>query len=84
MFLKSYPDVSLPRKTNKKKLGELSLLGPAKEPFQIVSLDSVLGFSGYNSKKQYLHLAIDNCTRYAWALCSKTQSVIDFINFKFI
>jgi len=71
--------------TNKKKLGELSLLGPAEEPFQIVSLDTVGGFSGYNSKKQYLHLAIDNCTRYAWALCSKTQSVIDFINFiKFI
>ena len=71
--------------TNKKKLGELSLLGPAEEPFQIVSLDTVGGFSGYNSKKQYLHLAIDNCTRYAWALCSKTQSAIDFINLiKFI
>jgi reverse transcriptase/RNaseH (fragment) len=63
-----------------KKLGELSQLGPAKEPFEIISLDTVGGLGGYNSKKQYLHLAIDHCTRYAWALCSKSQSAIDFIN----
>lgn len=66
--------------TNKKKLGELSQLGPAKNPFEIVSLDTIGGLSGYNSKKKYLHLAIDHFTRYAWGVCSKGQSAIDFIN----
>ena len=48
----------------KKKLGSLSQLGPAKEPFDIISIDTVGGLSGYNSKKQYIHLAIDNFSRY--------------------
>ena len=61
-------------------LGKLSQLGPAKTPFEIVSIDTIGGLSGYNSKKQYLHLAIDHLTRFAWAYCSKTQSAIDFIN----
>ena len=68
-------------KINRKlKLGELSLLGPAKEPYDIISIDTIGGFSGYNSAKQYVHLAIDNFTRYIWTLASKTQSAKDFIN----
>ena len=64
----------------KKKLGSLSQLGPAEEPFDIISIDTIGGFSGYNSQKQFIHLAIDNFTRYTWTLCSKTQTAKDFIN----
>ena len=63
-----------------KKLGELSQFGPAKEPFDIISIDTVGGLSGYNSSKQYIHIAIDNFTRYTWTLASRTQTSKDFIN----
>jgi len=63
-----------------KKFGSLSQIGPAKDPFDIISIDTVGGFTGYNSTKQYIHLAIDHLTRYLWTISSKTQSSKDFIN----
>ncbi len=63
-----------------KKYGSLSQLGPAQQPYDIISIDTVSGFSGYNSRKQYIHIAIDHYTRYLWTLSSKTQSAKDFIN----
>jgi transposase InsO family protein len=63
-----------------KKYGEPSQVGPAQQPYDIVSIDTVGGLSGYNSKKQYIHIAIDHFTRYLWTLSSKTQSDKDFIN----
>ena len=74
-------EVCIKNKTPRgKEPGQLSQLGPAKHPFDLISIDTVGGFSGYNSKKQFLHLAIDHFTRFTWALCSKTQSSINFIN----
>ena len=63
-----------------KPLGELKQFGPATKPFQVISIDTVGGFSGYNSTKQYIHVAIDNFTRYVWTLASRTQSSKDFVN----
>ncbi|RWS19098.1 uncharacterized protein B4U80_06639, partial [Leptotrombidium deliense] len=63
-----------------KQLGFLSQIGPATEPLQVVSIDTVGGFSGYNSVKKYAHIAIDHCTRFVWIVCSKTQTGKDFIN----
>ena len=63
-----------------KKLGQLSQVGPAQEPFDIVSIDTSGGLSGYNSRKQYIHIAIDHLTRYVWTLSSRTQTAKDFIN----
>ncbi len=63
-----------------KKYGEPSQVGPAQQPYDIVSIDTVGGLSGYNSKKPYIHIAIDHFTRYLWTLSSKTQSAKDFIN----
>lgn len=69
---------------NKSRFGNfiqpLSQLGPASEPFQIVSLDTIGGFGGNRSPKRYLHLIIDHFTKYAFALTSKTQTAKDFIN----
>lgn len=61
-------------------IGLLSQLGPATEPFQIMSLDTVGGFSGNRSPKKYMHILVDHFTRYAWISTSKGQSAHDFIN----
>lgn len=61
------------------KLGLMSHLGPAKKPFEIVSIDTIGGFGGSRSTKKYLHLLVDHFTRYAYIVTSKTQSANDFI-----
>ena len=55
----------------------LSQLGPAREPFEIVSLDTIGGFKG---NKKYLHIAVDHFTRFVYISTSKTQTAKDFIN----
>lgn len=62
------------------KFGTLGQIGPAKEPFEIVHIDTKSGFKGYGSSKDNLHLAIDAFTRFVWAVSSKTKIGIDFIN----
>ncbi len=61
------------------KLGLLSQLGPATEPMQYVSIDTIGGFGGRRSTKKYLHILIDHFTRFVYGLCSSTQSASDFI-----
>lgn len=57
----------------------MSHLGPAKKPFEIMSIDTIGGFGGSRSTKKYLHLLVDHFTRYAYILTSKNQSANDFI-----
>lgn len=57
----------------------MSYLGPAKNPFEIMSIDTIGGFGGSRSTKRYLHLLIDHFTRYAYILTSKTQMGNDFV-----
>lgn len=59
--------------------GYLSQLGPAKRPYEYMSLDTVGGFGGNNSPKKYLHILVDHFTRYAFIHTSKTQKAHDFI-----
>lgn len=61
------------------KIGLMSHLGPARKPFEIVSIDTIGGFGGSRSTKKYLHLLVDHFTRFAYILTSKTQSAGDFI-----
>lgn len=61
------------------KYGHLSHLGPAKESFEIMSLDTIGGFSGNNSKKRHIHLLVNHFSRYAYAVTSSTQKAPDFI-----
>lgn len=61
------------------KFGFLSQLGPAKEPYEIMSIDTIGGFGGSRSTKKHLHLLVDHFTRYATIITSKTQSANDFI-----
>ena len=57
----------------------MSHLGPATEPYEIMSIDTIGGFGGQRSTKKYLHLLVDHCTRYAFISTSKTQNATDFI-----
>lgn len=59
--------------------GSLSQLGPATRPFEIMSMDTIGGFSGNNSTKKYIHLLIDHFTRFAFSVTSKNQKANDFI-----
>src|SRR5699024_4653154 len=52
----------------------------AREPFDVVSIDTVGGFSGFGSAKRYWHIAIDHHTRYVWAVASSRQAYTDFTN----
>lgn len=81
--VKSYCNSCQVCKKNKtrreKKIGLLSHLGPATKPYEIMSLDTTGGFSGYNSSHKYFHLLTDHFTRYAYASTSKSQTTNDFI-----
>lgn len=61
------------------KIGKLGMLGPATNPFEIMSLDTIGGFGGKRSTKRYLHLLVDHFTRYAFISTSSTQTSSDFI-----
>lgn len=63
-----------------RKFGPMGHLGPASEPFQIMSLDTIGGFGDRSSSHNYLHLLVDHFTRYAYVSTSKTQNSKDFIN----
>lgn len=69
-------------KKNKTRIGyfkaPLIQLGPAKEPFELVSLDTIGGLKG-KSTKRYIHLIVDHFTRFAYISTSKTQVAKDFI-----
>lgn len=73
-------EICIKNKSRKRpKYGLLSHLGPARRPFEIVSIDTIGGFGGSRSTKKYLHLLVDHFTRYAHIFTSKTQSPSDFI-----
>lgn len=63
-----------------KQLGFLGKLGPPKDNFDLISIDTVGGFSNANSPKEYLHIAIDHFSRYVWFTTSKTRNADDYIN----
>lgn len=58
----------------------MSHLGPATKPFDYMSVDTIGGFSGSNSTKQYVYLLVDHFSRFAYAITSKHQKATDFVN----
>lgn len=63
-----------------RRSGKLGFFGPATRPFEIMSLDTIGGFANNRSQKRYLHLLVDHFSRYAYILCSSSQSTRDFIS----
>ncbi len=73
-------EICIKNKTRQgRRYGFLSQLGPANAPFQIVSLDTIGGFGGNRSSKQYLHLLVDHFSRFVFIHTSKHQTADDFI-----
>ena len=60
-------------------LGLLSKLDPPTRPHQILSIDTVGGFSDNHSKKKYLHILVDHFTRFTWVSTSARQTTKEFI-----
>lgn len=63
----------------RRTIGFLSRLGPAREPFEIMSLDTVGGFNGNGSSKKYLHILADHFSRAVFIRTSISQKAQDFI-----
>lgn len=64
-----------------REIGYLSQLGPAREPYEIMSLDTIGGFAGNRSPKRYLHLLVDHFSRFAYTYPSSSQQARDLIRF---
>ncbi|UYV65318.1 hypothetical protein LAZ67_3003933 [Cordylochernes scorpioides] len=58
--------------------GELSQPPEAKEPFDLLSLDTIAGFAKYGNTKIYLHVVVDHFSHYAWTFPSKSTSITTY------
>ena len=79
-FIKSCPVCQQNKLRREKEIGALSWTGPATEPLEIISIDTIGGLEGYGSSYKYLHLAIDHLSRFVWAYASRNQKSHDFIH----
>lgn len=57
----------------------MSHMEPIGKPFQIMSLDTIGGFGGQRSTKEYLHLLVDHFTLFGYILCLKNKNAQDYI-----
>ncbi|WP_131058317.1 integrase catalytic domain-containing protein, partial [Clostridioides difficile] len=53
---------------------------PACEPFDLVSIDTVLGLGRYGSTKDMFHFVMDHATRYAWVFPSTSTSTEAYLS----
>ncbi|UYV60193.1 hypothetical protein LAZ67_1000357 [Cordylochernes scorpioides] len=63
----------------RKPYGTLGQIPPPQQPFDLISIDTIAGFSKYGHSKTYLHVIVDHLTRYAWAFPSKSTSTLTYI-----
>ncbi|UYV63735.1 hypothetical protein LAZ67_2005461 [Cordylochernes scorpioides] len=62
-----------------KPYGTLGQIPPPQQPFDLISIDTISGFSKYGHSKTYLHVIVDHLTRYDWAFPSKSTSTLTYI-----
>ncbi|UYV69057.1 hypothetical protein LAZ67_6002198 [Cordylochernes scorpioides] len=62
-----------------KPYGALGQIPPPQQPFDLISIDTIAGFSKYGHSKTYLHVIVDHLTRYAWTFPSKSTSTLTYI-----
>ena len=65
----------------------MSSLGAISNPYDVIYIDTVDGFSEYNlknnsviNKQKYLHKAVDAHSKFVWIKTSKSKSASDFID----
>ncbi|UYV70202.1 hypothetical protein LAZ67_7002164, partial [Cordylochernes scorpioides] len=76
--VKTCPTCQLTKRPLGPTYGELSQPPEAKEPFDLLSLDTIAGFAKYGNTKIYLHVVVDHLSRYAWTFPSKSTSIITY------
>ncbi|UYV78543.1 hypothetical protein LAZ67_16001952 [Cordylochernes scorpioides] len=62
-----------------KPYGALGQIPPPQQPFDLISIDTIDGFSKYGHSKTYLHIIVDYLTRYTWTFPSKSTSTLTYI-----
>ncbi|UYV69084.1 hypothetical protein LAZ67_6002319 [Cordylochernes scorpioides] len=62
-----------------KPYGALGQIPPPQQPFDLISIDTIAGFSKYGHSKTNLHVIVDHLTRYAWTFPSKSTSTLTYI-----
>ncbi|UYV67853.1 hypothetical protein LAZ67_5002256 [Cordylochernes scorpioides] len=62
-----------------KPYGALGQIPPPQQPFDLISIDTIAGFSKYGHSKTYLHVIVDHLTRYAWTFPSKSTRTLTYI-----
>ncbi|UYV69358.1 hypothetical protein LAZ67_6003312 [Cordylochernes scorpioides] len=76
--VKTCPTCQLTKRPVGPTYGELSQPPESKEPFDLLSLDTIGGFAKYGNTKIYLHVVVDHFPRYAWAFPSKSTSTTTY------
>ncbi|UYV70483.1 hypothetical protein LAZ67_7003251 [Cordylochernes scorpioides] len=76
--VKTCPTCQLTKRPLGTTYGELSQPPEAKEPFDLLSLDTIAGFAKYGNTKIYLHVVVDHFSRYAWTFPSKSTSITTY------
>lgn len=79
-FVKCCEICQINKKSTQKKFGLLEAVPIAKEPFEMLSIDTVGGINYHNSQKKYLHIVLDHATRYVWAFPSKSVTSETYAN----
>ncbi|UYV67623.1 hypothetical protein LAZ67_5001396 [Cordylochernes scorpioides] len=59
--------------------GEMGTLPLAKEPYELMSMDTVAGFNKYGGNRAYLHVICDHMSQYCWTFPSKSTSTLTYI-----
>ncbi|UYV63012.1 hypothetical protein LAZ67_2002847 [Cordylochernes scorpioides] len=78
-FVKSCHTCQIIKSPKGKPYGALGQIPPPQQPFDLISIDTIAGFSKYGHSKTYLHVIVDHLTRYAWTFPSKSTSTLTYI-----
>ncbi|UYV83362.1 K02A2.6-like, partial [Cordylochernes scorpioides] len=75
-FVKSCHTCQIIKRPKGKPYGALGQIPPPQQPFDLISIDTIAGFSKYGYSKTYLHVIVDHLTRYAWTFPLKSTSTL--------
>ncbi|UYV73970.1 hypothetical protein LAZ67_11001654 [Cordylochernes scorpioides] len=78
-FVKSCHTCQIIKRPKGKPYGALGQIPAPQQPFDLISIDTIAGFSKYGHSKTYLHVIVDHLTRYAWTFPSKSTSTLTYI-----
>ncbi|UYV73787.1 hypothetical protein LAZ67_11000915 [Cordylochernes scorpioides] len=77
-YNRSCPTCQLIKKPKGPLYGRLERPPIALQPYDMLSIDTISGFSKYGNSKSYLHIIVDHLSRYTWTFPSKSTSIITY------